>query len=93
VNEKKSKITHKDSARLNQTPLSIHLDKIIEKEMDRLANNERLNEKHSDEIILLRRQWNDFCRTYKKLTRAGANYEENILGRANKKLSPPEYGK
>lgn len=69
---------------LNQR-LSIEIDNIMEKEIDRLSTDKVLRKRYAKDIILLRKQWKNFCTTYRKIVRENDNFERNRIATKYKK--------
>lgn len=67
--------------------LSIEINKIMEKEMDRLAKDKQIGKQFLKDIILLKKQWNDFCTTYRKLVGERKSNQRNTLTPNRKKVS------
>ena len=66
-----------NESQANQREFSIKVDEIIERELERLSVDTRLQKKESADISLLKKQWKDFCTTYKKLSGVRKKYEKN----------------
>ena len=63
----------------NQGRFSIKLDEIIERDLERLAADTRLQKMNAGDISLLKKQWKDFCTTYKRIRGVRKKYEKNSL--------------
>jgi hypothetical protein len=67
--------------------LSIEINKIIEKEIDRLEKDKQISNKFQKDIILLKKQWNDFCTSYRNLVGKRKNYQNTLTPDRKTKVS------
>jgi hypothetical protein len=52
----------------------INIDKIIEREIDRMTRDKKLNKDFSGDLSLLRKHWKALCTTYSRLANARNSY-------------------
>jgi hypothetical protein len=76
---KNSKQPLPNETQASQGKFLIKIDEIIERDLECLATDKRLRKKNKADISLLKKQWKDFCMTYKKLQRERKKYGKNIL--------------